>query len=85
MSLEREEELEQDPDTAPGVLEGASSTKSFVLLQELSREITSGSVCSMVRGEKAGEAFQEHFHSRWRAGGWKLCGGCVWEGNGAET
>lgn len=35
MSLVWEEELEQNPDTAPGVHEGTSSTKGLVLLQGL--------------------------------------------------
>lgn len=78
MSLVWEEELEQNPDTAPGVSEGASSTQGLILLQELTREITSGSVCSMMRGEKAGEAthpgaFPQQMVSRRLEAVWLLC------------
>lgn len=70
------EELEQNPGTAPGVHEGASSTKGLALLQELAREITSGSVCPMMRGEKAGEhpgAFPQQMASRRLEAVWLLC------------
>lgn len=70
------EELEQNPGTAPEVHEGASSTKGLALLQELAREITSGSVCPMMRGEKAGEhpgAFPQQMASRRLEAVWLLC------------
>lgn len=78
MSLVWEGELEQNPDTAPGVHGGASSTKSLILLQELTMGITSGSACSMMRGQEAGEAthpaaFPQQMVSRRLEAVWFLC------------
>lgn len=44
---EEEEKLEQDPDMVPGMHKGASAACSLIPLQEISKEIISGSLCSM--------------------------------------
>lgn len=48
ISLAREEELKQDPDTVPGVHKGASAACALIPLQEIQRQIISGSLCSVL-------------------------------------